>query len=276
MAKTYAEFLKENGATDDEIKILDVPSARKAYDAQVKLAADAASAAAKAKADADAYQKWYEEQGLPYATRMEQERDVARAEAAAEKARLKTLQDAGLIKVAAEDDAAKAAAAAAAANGGKLPADFDPKKYVPVEQFQELAVRAADSISLMADLQQEHQALGLPPVSWRALKSEAAAARQDVETFWRTKFNVDAKRAEKAAADRAAYEKKIADDAVAKFRVENPASNPLLGIAVPSRTPFTAKPPSASDAAMPWNKSDTERVNDRIARLQQKHPDLLN
>lgn len=264
--KTYAEFLKENGATDDEIKILDVPSARKAYDAQVKMASDAAALATKHKADADAYQQWYETQGLPYATRMEQERDVAVAEAKAEKARLQSLQDAGLIKVADKVDPPVTPPVAT----------FDASKYVPIEKFNELAVRAADSISLVADLQQEHASLGLPPVSWRQLKNEASAARQDVETFWKTKFNVDVKRAEKSAAEQAARDKSIADKAVADFRAANPSSNPSLGYGVPSRTPFTNKPPSATDATMPWNKSDTERVNDRISRLTQKHPDLMN
>ena len=266
MAKTYAEYLRENGASEEDIKVLDVPAARKVYEFQAKAAADAAALAAKHKADADAYQQWYETQGLPYATRMEQEAAAAKAELAGERAKNKELQDAGLLKVAAQQDPPKADPAAA----------IDPTKFVPVDKFNELAVRAADSISLVADLQQEHQALGLPAVSWRALKNEAAAARQDIEAYWKQKFNVDAKRAEKAAADQAARDKAIADKAIADYRAANPASNPAMAFGVPSRTPFTGRPPSASDAAMPWNKSDTERVNDRLSRLQQKHPDLMN
>lgn len=135
-------------------------------------------------------------------------------------------------------------------------------------------MRAADSIATVADLTAEHAALGLPPVSWRQMKTEAQAAKLDLESYWKQKFSVDAKRAEKANADKAAYEKKIADEAVAKYRSEQ--ANPMTTTALPSRTPFTGKVPSASDTEMPWNKSDSQRVNERLSRLQQKHPDLLN
>ena len=42
---TYAEYLRQNGATDEEIKILDVASARKAYDGMVAAAALSAAEA---------------------------------------------------------------------------------------------------------------------------------------------------------------------------------------------------------------------------------------
>jgi len=271
---TYAEFLKAQGATEDEIKLLDTPTAQRAF---AKLQADttaAQAAADKASKQAAAMQKWYDEQALPYVTETESKYKIAEANLAAERARTKALQEAGLIEVAAQDDAAKAAAAAAASSGSPT---FDPTKFVPREQFNELAVRAADSITLVADLAQEHQALGLPPVSWRTLKSEAAAANQDVETFWKTRYNVDAKRAEKAAAEKSAYEKKIAEDAIAKYRAEHPASavNPALGFGQPSANPFTGKIPSASDATQPWLRSDSEKVNSRVNKVLAAHPDLV-
>jgi hypothetical protein len=270
---TYAELLKSQGATDDDIKILATPIAERVYAKQQADLAAATETAAKATKQSEAYQKWYNEQALPYVTETETKLKTTEATLAGERARLKALQDAGLIEVAANDDAARAAAAAAAASGAPT---FDPAKFVPREQFNELAVKAADSITLVADLAQEHSALGLPPVSWRALKSEASAAGQDVETYWKTKFGVEQKRAEKSAAAVAAHEAKIAEQAVAKYKQEHPASavNPALGFGSPSSNPFTGKVPSASDAQHPWNRSDSEKVNARINKVLQAHPDI--
>jgi len=269
---TYEEMLRAQGASDDEVKLLNTPTAQRLFAKQAADLAAANDAATKAKTQAESYQKWYNEQALPYVSEVESKLKVSEATLTGERARLKALQDAGLIEVAAQDDAAKAAAAAAA--GGT--STFDPAKFVPREQFNELAVKAADSITLVADLAQEHASLGLPPVSWRTLKQEAAAANQDVETFWKTKFNVEAKRSERAATEKSTYEKKIAEDAVAKWKQEHPSSgvNPALGFGAPSSTPFTGRIPSASDAKQPWQRSDSERVNSRISKVLTGHPEL--
>jgi hypothetical protein len=270
---TYAELLKSQGATDDDIKILATPLAERVYAKQQADLAAATEAAAKATKQSEAYQKWYNEQALPYVTETETKLKTTEATLAGERARLKALQDAGLIEVAANDDAAKAAAVAAAASGAPT---FDPAKFVPREQFNELAVKAADSITLVADLAQEHSALGLPLVSWRTLKTEASAAGQDVETYWKAKFGVEAARAAKSAAAQAERDKKIGEDAVSKWKQEHPASavNPALGFGSPSSNPFTGKVPSASDAQHPWNRSDSEKVNSRINKVLQAHPDI--
>lgn len=270
---TYAELLKSQGATDDDIKILATPIAERVYAKQQTDLVAAQAAATKSAAQAESYQKWYNEQALPYVSDVESKLKVSEATLTGERARLKALQDAGLIEVAAQSEAEKAAAEAAAKAGNVT---FDATKFVPREQFNELAIKAADSITLVADLAQEHSALGLPPVSWRALKTEASAAGQDVETFWKAKFNVDAKRSERDLAAKSAHEKKVGEDAVAKWRQEHPASaaNPSLGFGAPSANPFTGKVPSASDATLPWNRSDTEKVNSRVNNLLAKHPDI--
>jgi hypothetical protein len=271
--QTYAELLKSQGATDDDIKVLATPLAERVYAKQQEAIVAAQAAADKAAKQAESYQKWYNEQALPYVSEVESKLKVSEATLTGERARLKALQEAGLIEVAAQDDAAKKAAEEAAKRGE---VNFDPTKFVPREQFNELAIKAADSITLVADLAQEHTALGLPPVSWRTLKAEAAAANQDVESYWKTKFNVDQKRSERAATEKAAYEKQIADAAVAKWKQEHPASavNPALGFGALSSNPFTGKVPSASDAQIPWNRSDSEKVNSRINKVLAAHPDM--
>jgi hypothetical protein len=272
---TYAEFLKSQGATDEDIKILDTPVAQRAFAKMEAAAADEKNARLAAEKKTAAYQTWYERDALPYVTETEYKLKATEATLVGERARIKALQDAGLLEIASQDEAAKAAAAAAAAAGQPM---FDASKYVPREQFNELAIRAADSITLVADLAQEHSSLGLPPVSWRVLKNEAAAVNQDVETYWKTKFNVEAKRSERAATEQAARDKKIADDAIAGWKAAHPQSavNPALGYGVPSSTPFTGKVPSASDATQPWLRSDSERVNTRITKVLQAHPDLVS
>lgn len=270
---TYAELLKSQGATDDDIKILATPLAERVYAKQQSDLATAQAAADKATKQAAAYQEWYNTQALPYLSDVESKLKVSEATLTGERARLKALQDAGLIEVAEQSEAEKLAAVEAAKRGAPT---FDPTKFVPREQFNELAVKAADSITLVADLAQEHASLGLPAVSWRALKAEAAAASQDVETYWKAKFNVDAKRSERDLAVKAAYEKKVGEDAVAKYRQEHPASgvNPALGFGGPSVNPFTGKVPSASDATQPWARSDSEKVNSRINKVLAAHPDI--
>jgi hypothetical protein len=270
---TYAEFLKSSGASDEDIKLLDTPVARKAYERLEAAVVEKENARLAAEKKTAAYQNWYEKEALPYVTDTEAKLKTTEATLIGERARLKALQEAGLIEVAANDDAAKKAAEEAAKRG--MP-EFDASKYVPREQFNELAVKAADSITLVADLAQEHSALGLPPVSWRTLKTEASAAGQDVETYWKAKFGVEAARAAKSAAAVAAHEAKIAEQAIAKYKQEHPASavNPALGFGSPSSNPFTGKVPSASDAQHPWNRSDSEKVNSRINKVLQAHPDI--
>jgi hypothetical protein len=270
---TYAEYLKSNGATEEDVKVLDTPIARKAFERMEAAVVAKDDEAKKAKAQADAYQAWYNDKALPYVSGVESKLSVAEANLAAERTRLKSLQDAGLLELSEQDEAAKKAAVEAEKRGAVT---FDPEKFVPREQFNELATRAADSITLVADLAQEHTALGLPPVSWRTLKAEASAANQDVETYWKTKFNVEAKRSERSATERAAYEKKISDDAVAKYKAEHPASsvNPALAFGGISANPFTGKVPSASDATLPWQRSDSEKVNSRISKVLTSHPDI--
>ena len=269
MAKTYADYLKENGATDDEVKILDVPAARKVYEAQVKAAADAAAAAADAAAKVAAYDKWYQEVAEPTATQLKNERDVAKAEADAERARLKSLQEAGLVKME-EKKAADAAAAAAT--------PFDPKAHnlVTSDVLREVAMREGDAIAIAQDIAYEHSQL-FPgrPLNFRKLREEALASKKSVEQMWMEKYDVAATREKREAEAKSAYEKKIADEAVAKYRSEN--ENPLTRPGVASTNPFTQRKTGTDGKAdvLPWQGNLNERSNDRVNKalqsLQQKN-----
>jgi len=273
MSQTYAEYLKANGATDDEIKILDVPAAQRAFAKQQSDLAAAQAAAAAAASKVSTYDEWYKV-NAPIADQMRAERDIAKAEAAAEKARLKALQDAGLIEVDANATAAAAAAEAARLAGA---ATFDPAKHnlVTSDILRQVADKEGEAIATLADLSWEHSQL-FPgkPVNWRELRKEAVASNQNVEQLWMTRYNVQAARDARSAADKAAHEKAIADAAVADYKSKNSQTNPMLHNAVPSSNPFTNRPPSAEDN-LPWLKNDSAKVNDRVNRMLQNHPELV-
>jgi hypothetical protein len=99
--QTYAELLKSQGATDDDIKVLATPLAERVYAKQQEAIVAAQAAADKAAKQAESYQKWYNEQALPYVSEVESKLKVSEATLTGERARLKALQEAGLIEVAA-------------------------------------------------------------------------------------------------------------------------------------------------------------------------------
>jgi peptidyl-tRNA hydrolase len=265
MAKSYADYLRENGATDEEVKVLDVPSARKAYDSMVKAAADAAADAADKSAKLTAYDKWYNEVAEPTAAQLKAERDIAKADAEAERARLKELQTAGLVKM----EAAKETPVVA------TPA-FDPKAHnlVTTDTLRQVANMEGDAIAIMADIQDEHRELFGTRINARELRKEAVAANKSLEEIWMQKYGVQAAREKKAAESKAAYEKKIADEAIAKYRSEN--ENPLTRPATASSNPFVATKRTGTDGGnvLPWQGSQSDRSNERVNKalqgLQQK------
>src|SRR5216684_489463 len=169
MAQTYAEFLKVNGATDDEIKVLDVPSARKGFDALQLQATEALGRATKAESDKAAYDKWYKEVAEPTAAKALAERDQALGDAAAERARLKKLQDLGLLAIAEQ-------------MGEKVDPEVKPvvvgspdmSKYVDRDTLLAVAREEGDAIATAQDIAFEHQRL-LPdkPLNFRELRKRA-------------------------------------------------------------------------------------------------------
>src|SRR5690348_12632975 len=140
--KTYAEFLAECGATADEIKILDTPPARKAYEkqqAEADAAAKRAADAEKARTDYEASVKtWHEEKIAPEFTKIQAEAMASTAEAARYKAMLLKAQDQGLIDIAKnlgvkpEDLGAPTPSRPSAADA---PPAFDASKFVSKEEI---------------------------------------------------------------------------------------------------------------------------------------------
>lgn len=266
---TYAEFLKANGATDDEIKVLVTPASEKAYSALSTQATEAISRATKAESDKAAYDKWYKEVAEPTAAKALAERDQALGDAAAERARVKKLQDLGLLKIAeqmegggagGDDDAAKRAAAAAA--------QPDLSKYVDTDTFRQVVAREGDAIAEAQDLAFEHQRL-FPdkPLNFRALRQQALANKRSVYDQWQSDFNVATVREQRATADKESYEKKLREEGASAERAKLQTVNPHLVSPTTSSSPFTGRAPSAQGAdSQPWNKSEAERESARLQK----------
>jgi hypothetical protein len=264
---SYAEFLAENGASPDDIKLLDTPVARKAHDKMVAAAADA-----KRRSDdiINKNREWAEQvenQNQAYL----RERDTAKIEAAAASARLKAAQDLGLMEV-----AERLEPGSTQPKPGETPA-FDPKlleNYVNRDTLLQVAEQEGNAIATVQDIAYEHALLfgndQSKRINFRALRQEAKERKVPFEKLWEERFNVPAAREARAAKEKSEYEARIATDAITKYKSEHPETNPLMAVPTISRTPFTNHAPSASDASKPWLKSEGEREQARIAKVLPK------
>jgi len=152
---TYAEFLLENGATADEVKVLDVPAARRAFEKQQAAVAEAAAERQKA-ADLIARNRDWATQVETQNQQYLRERDTAQIEAAKAAAAFKKMQDLGLIEV-----AERLEPGSVQPKAGETPA-FDPKvleRYVDRDTLMAVAEREGDAIATAQDISFEHQQL---------------------------------------------------------------------------------------------------------------------
>ena len=253
---TYAEFLAAQGASADEIKVLDVPVARKAWEASE-------TARAAAQKESTDLRTWYNDQAVPAYKKMEADMMSAKADAARNAALVQAASDQGLLEIAKNagikpEDVAKPAVPAA-----------DMSKYPTWEQVQQLAEREGEAIATMGRLVQEDQLLfGVDhQVDWPALRREAVTARVNLEQHWMSKYGVQAAREARAKAQRDAAEQKIRDDERSKVQAEfasrygNPDARPL----VPSRNPLAPRAESGRDK-QPWETDEGSLTKNRVQR----------
>jgi hypothetical protein len=267
---TYAEFLAQQGASAEEIKILDTPVARKAYEKMEAATSEAAAARKRAEEKYAQNVEWGKEveklnQGYL------KERDTAVIEAAKANAAFQKMQELGLLQVAENLEPGSTQP-----KPGETPA-FDPKtleRYVDRDTFLGAVDQEGNAIALVQDIASEHQLLfGNDPskrLNWRAMRAEAKERKMNVEQLWMEKYNVPSARTALAAKEKSEYEARIASDAITKYKSEHPETNPLMAVPTISRTPFTGRVPSASDASKPWLKSEGEREQARLAKVLPK------
>lgn len=263
--KTYADYLRENGATAEDITILDTAVGRKAYEAMTgrmeAITADAEKRVNDYKSEAD---KWYSDTILPKYTEMEKRAATSAANEARARALILASQDEGLKAVAKEMGFVQDPAAPPAAP--VLPAGFDPSKYVTRENLKELSDSVGGGLAALQDMVAEHAQL-FPDkrLSIKALRTEALASGKDLYSFWESKYGVQAARDAHEKAEKDAYETRLRKEGADAARTElastygNPDARPLS----PSASPFTMRPERARDK-QPWEMGDQS-----AARVQQ-------
>jgi len=267
---TYAEYLKANGATEDEIKVLDTTVARRAFDKSQTEAEEARAAAVKLEETMKNYEtrvnQWYQENDSKL-KQVQNQAVASAAEAARAKAALMEAQKLGLHDIAKdlgyEVEPPKPAAAAA-------PDD----RYLTMEKFQQAGDTFAANLTAMLDAANEHARL-FPnvPFNAEALRREAQTQGKTLLPYWEEKYKVREAREQALAKQRdAEIAKWKAEGAKEKeteliSRLGNPDMRPL----VPSKSPFTVRPDDKlRNDNQPWNKSETQLQNDRVTRAAQK------
>jgi|SRR5882724_965918 len=262
----YADYLKANGATDEELKVLVSPTTERAYE---KMLAEQDAANERA-ATLDKQYKDYQTQVTDWYNQNDAKlketqtgKVAAEAEAARSKAALMELQRQGMIDVA--KDLGWSPEPPKAADRGAL-----DDRYVSIDRFQEVANSIGDNLAQLEDMVMEHKQL-FPdrPLSVRQLRNEALAAKRSVHEFWESKYKVSEARENAAKTQheaeiakwKAEGAKEKETELVSKFG--NPETRPM----VPSHSPFTPRPADPLRKEHPWNQVDGKLQNDRVARV---------
>lgn len=270
MAKTYQEYLAENGATAEEISVLATPKAIAAYNkiqADAQAATEAAVTAAQEERDAK-NQTWWDTEVQPGLNT----RDAQIVKLAGENARIKAaLAEAkklGLTQVAIDEGHEPPPTAPPAG----VPAGFDPKKFVSVEDFQAAFDRTGEAITTAQSLAAEHFRLfGEHLTDFESLRKATVATRgqKDIRTVWEEKYKVADKRAAIEAQKQKEHDDKIVKDTEDRIRQEYATANPGLRPPLKSQHSFTQRPKDAN-AKQPWEVSQAERQAARVAKFAPK------
>lgn len=268
---TYAEALRADGATEDEIKVMATERAERQF---AKLTAEATKARENELAMETKAREYFELTAAEVA-KTNSELALARANEAKARAIILAAKETGMA------DLAKAAGYEADPNPNPNPshAVHDPSKVVSPEQLIAFARTQGDLITLSQDIASEHAVL-FPGqrVNFTELRKEADARRISIEQAWRDKYKVDDARAAASAKAAADHDKQISDAAYAKARTElaSQYGNPDLRPLAPSNSPFTPRPQSGR-TKQPWVTEDgraqenvIDRSGERVSRVVTK------
>ena len=257
---TFAEYLRSQGASDEDIKILDTPIARKAHEAME-------SALAAEKQKMETYQgqvETYYTTTAAKAKELENRAIASAAEAARAKAALMEAQRQGLLDVAKDlgytpDDPAKK----------EPPVDPNAPKYLTLDAVTPYLESAGDGLAAVMDAMVEHTRL-FPdkPFNARAIRQAAVAAKKPFYQYWEETFKVSDARAAAETARQVAHDKQIADAARAEERAKlaSEYANPNTRPAVASNSPFVIRKTADGKPEQPWNRSENELSDARVRK----------
>ena len=264
---TYAEFLKSQGALEEEIKVMVTPLTEKAFMAMQ--AQGESLAAERVKAYEAKVNDWYSTQIAPISAKQQRELDTAKSDLAAERARVKALQDAGLLEVAANQDARTAAN-----NGGQPvtaaatsePLDIKKLGLITTTDVAAFGQAQGKGMVRLLKIAREHEKLGLPDCDFDGLYDEAVAAGKQFPEYWAQKYNVQAKRDELAAKSKTEYEERLRKEGRESYIKENGGGMPGTSAPRPSGFAFTKKTSDGKSDNAPWLHTESERMNATIEK----------
>jgi hypothetical protein len=274
----YGDYLKKNGATEDEIKVLVNPASERAFSAMQADLTAATTARTAAEAKSTTYEKWYNEKAVPYVQKLE--RDIVTATANEGRARtaLVTAQKRGLLNVAQDlgYDLNDPNATPPNTPPGTPPAagSIDTSKFIDKDTFLQSLSREGDAIASAQDIAIEHSFLfgGDPTkkLNFRELRNKALANGKSVEQQWMDDNGVIAARAAREAADRTAYETRLRNEGAEaeRTRLATVYGDPNQRPPMPSQSPFAQRPQTGREK-QPWERGDDGSM-DRVTRATQK------
>lgn len=270
---TYAEYLKSLGATDDDIKVMDTPIGRRAFEQQQAALVESQRLRDLANRDLSNYKDWYEKEATP-AFQANLERAIkAEAEAARARTVILSSQDEGMLRVAKDmgyEVTAPPTRTAPPANPDGN--GFDASKYFTRDEIQGIARREGLAIATMSDIEREHARL-FPdkPLNARALYEMSTSSGKPFEQVWMETFNVAAARTAYETAQREAYEKRLRDEGAAKEReIWASRVNPDMRPLVPSSRPLAPRS-EGTRTKQPWEIGSPEQLSaERVDREAKK------
>ena len=288
MAKKLEEILKSKGWADADLEaaktLLADPRFRGALEEEYGALE---SRAAKAEQDSQGWANWFQETGNPAFLQAQKAEQDARAEAAAANARLKALQDQGLIAV------AEAQGEPAVAQPASASEPFDPKKHnlVTYDDARKLADAEGDFMAQVADLQAEYAELnpgksiltyttqtqdGRTLKGFRALRYEATQKKHPggLPGYVAEKFEFDKRRAEIAAKAAADHDEQMRKEGEARIAARY--GNPDLRTPVSSSYPMLPKPNREGGAKQPWEEEGANLSGQRVQRALAKALTVTN
>ncbi len=289
MARKAKEILLARGYTEEELTSMATLLADQKFCAAIEAEANDAdthkTAAEKLQADLEADATWYRETAAPALTKATKDAIDAKEKAAGLEAKLQSMQDYGLLKVAEGEGGKGKGTVVTDPKAVESNPNFDASKFVSTETFQQTASQFGNAIAMAQDIADDHKELfgTRLPGGVSKLREDYQKAVQtrrfggSLREFYEDTYKVAAKRDEISAAART---KEIADAIAAeKTKWVSEQANPMTRTLGSSRNPFTnrAQAGSATDGGKggtaptkPWEKNEGERANQRVSKFASK------
>jgi hypothetical protein len=249
---TLEEILKSDGWSDADL----AASATLLQDQRFRASMEKQYGAVAA--ERDFLTDWRETTANPHIAAVEAREVAARTEAARLAELVKIAKEYGVPGV-----ETPAAPAAAAQSRSPATGEYVDRAYLD-NYGRDFAMGQRKAMAQYVDISSEHQRLfGHPVESFESLLSDIdnlpahERGRLGLKDVWARKYNVEGKRAEIRAAEQAAHDKKIRDEAVRETEMKyvQQRANPLLRTPAPSTQPFIpTRMGEGNKPVQPWEE----------------------